>query len=240
MVRLVRSLAVVTNQVPLDDFAVIGGLAVMVRLESAHRATDDLDTVASQHGDEPTAVDVVVAADPDALEGTKVDCIAVGDTPAVDLSPGDLPEDELDRAFILAHRWALDTADTIVVHAENDSTEATVSCRFASPASLVAMKLQSAPRRRAQRAHKAGGDLFDIFRLVSHPSLTRPMATALHHAPHDLGDWCATGIRRFLLDEAEKTAAVIARSGVAGTAPPTASQLVRSGILLLEWFERSA
>jgi hypothetical protein len=56
---------------------VIGGLAVLARLEGAHRVTDDLDTVATQHGDEPTAVEAVVAADgvDGLLGGTKIDAL---------------------------------------------------------------------------------------------------------------------------------------------------------------------
>lgn len=56
---LVASLAALTESAPSADFAVIGGLAV---LGGAHRVTDDLDTVATQHGDEPTVLEAVVAA----------------------------------------------------------------------------------------------------------------------------------------------------------------------------------
>ena len=83
---LVTSLAALAEGAPTTEFAVIGGLAVLARLEGAHRVTDDLDTVATQHGDEPTAVEAVVAADgvDGLLGGTKIDCIAVGDVPAAE------------------------------------------------------------------------------------------------------------------------------------------------------------
>lgn len=68
------------------------------------------------------------------------------------------------RAFLLAHRWALDSAKQafLTVHSEQRTPIATSTCRVATPAALVAMKLQSAPRRRATGAHKgpnAYGDL---------------------------------------------------------------------------------
>ena len=55
--KLVASLAALTKSASTAEFPVIGGLAVLARLEGAHRVTDDLDTVATQHGDEPTVVE---------------------------------------------------------------------------------------------------------------------------------------------------------------------------------------
>jgi hypothetical protein len=93
ILRLIRALQTLAQEVPSAEFAVIGGLAVMVRLQGAHRVTDDLDTVATQHGDDPTRVEIVTGVD-GAIEGTKVDCIAVGDVPAAELLSEELPEDE--------------------------------------------------------------------------------------------------------------------------------------------------
>jgi hypothetical protein len=199
----------------------------MVRLEGAHRVTDDVDTVATQHGSDPTTVEVIAGPNR-AIEGTKVDCIAVGDVPAAELPLAKLPDDALDRAFVLAHRWALDTAKDEVLTADHLDTSATVTCRFANAAALVAMKLQSAPRRKGERSFKAAGDLFDIFRLTSHPGLTRAIASSLRSAAHDLGDWCAASEADTFVDRAERTAGVIARSGVAGTNPPTPVELRRA------------
>ena len=91
---LVASLAALAEAVPIGEFAVIGGLAVLARLQGAHRVTYDLDTVATQHGDELTAVETVISTDgvDGLLLGTKIDCIAVGDVPASDIAPDLLPE----------------------------------------------------------------------------------------------------------------------------------------------------
>ena len=59
--NLVASLAALAESASSAKFTVIGGLAVLPRLEGAHRVTDDLDTVATQHGDEPTVVEAVIA-----------------------------------------------------------------------------------------------------------------------------------------------------------------------------------
>jgi hypothetical protein len=103
----VTSLAALAEAVPIAEFAVIGGLAVLARLQGAHRVTYDLDTVATQHGDDLTAVETVIGTDgvDGLLLGTKIDCLAVGDVPARDIPPDLLPEVEADRIFVLAHRW---------------------------------------------------------------------------------------------------------------------------------------
>ena len=239
--NLVASLAALTESASSAEFAVIGGLAVLARLGGAHRVTDDLDTVATQHGDEPTVVEAVVAAQgiDGSLKGTKVDCIAVGDVPAAELSVEQLPDVEEDRIFVLAHRWALDTADELTLVAEADGTiVAQVRCRFATPASLVAMKLQSGPRRKGAREDKAGGDYLDLFRLVSHPAVTRSIAICLRAAPHDLGLWCSLEINRRMIEDADRTVGLIARSGVAESNVPTAAQFRRAGEILIDWIHR--
>lgn len=72
----------------------------------------------------------------------------------------------------------------------------TVTCLVASPASLVAMKLQSAPRRPPARIHKAANDYLDLFRFVSDAILAPEIATDLVlHAPHHLGSWAIERIR---------------------------------------------
>jgi len=159
--RLVRALRGLADEVPPSEFALIGGLAVMTRLGRVHRATDDLDAAAHSVDGGPSRLSVLVGGGESgqgrrSIEGVKVDCIDVGSSRAVDLDPGDLPDDEFDRAFLLAHRWALDSATEAVLSAVSEQRVpvATAMCRVAIPAALVAMKLQSAPRRRAERAHK--------------------------------------------------------------------------------------
>lgn len=234
IVALVQALAGLVDQVPAGEFAVIGGLAVLTVLGGAHRVTEDVDTVAEQHGDDPTIVEIAMGAPGANVAELKIDCIGVGETAAADLTESDLPDDELDRAFVLAHRWAFDTAQAKTLVARPASESVRVDCCFAGPASLVAMKLQSAPRRRAARSHKAGGDYFDVFRILSHPGLVRPVVDAFRHAPHDLGEWSVREIRTRLVEEPARMAAVIARSGVAGRRAPTAEDIRGAGERFLE------
>jgi hypothetical protein len=114
MTTLVSSLARLVERAETSEFAVIGGLAVFVRLEIEYRVTDDLDTVASQHGDEPTAVTAVIEAEgiDGLLGGTKIDCIAVGHVPAAGLDAAQLPgalEDRLwktaSSSWLTGGRW---------------------------------------------------------------------------------------------------------------------------------------
>jgi len=126
--------------------------------------------------------------------------------------------------------WALDTAEDLTLIAEEGGElVAEARCRIAAPASLVAMKLQSAPKRRAARAEKAGGDYLDLFRLTSHPDMTRAIAEALRQAPHDLGSWCQREIRRCMVDEADRTVGTIVRSGVGESNIPRVDQMRRIG-----------
>ncbi len=237
---LVTSLAALAEVVPTAEFAVIGGLAVLARLQGAHRVTYDLDTVAAQHEDELTAVEAVVRSEGDDgfLLGTKVDCIAVGDVRAADIAAGLLPDGEADRIFVLSHRWAFDVAEEFTIFAEQGSeVVAEARCRIATPASLVAMKLQSAPKRRAARASKAGGDYLDLFRLTSHPEMTRSIAEQLIQAPHDLGAWCRREISRCMIQDADRTVGIMVRSRVGEMILPTVEQMRRIGQELEDVFQ---
>jgi hypothetical protein len=218
-VRLVTALATLTSQVRQGSFALIGGLAVMTRLRTI-RVTDDIDGVCEQIGDDPNDIAIVLGETGQSgirrlIDGVKIDHIDVSDTPAADIPSGDLPDDEWDRAFILAHRWGLDAAAPVTISAVREgAVVATTTCPAASAASLVTMKLQSAPRRPVARVHKAANDYLDLQRLLSNAALVPQMAEDLvRSAPHDLGAWAIERIRFEFIDRAEDTARAIRRSG---------------------------
>jgi hypothetical protein len=149
--RLVGALYTLTQEVSLSEFALIGGLAVMTRLGRVHHVTDDLDAAAQSVDGGPSRLSILVGGESGRarhpIGGVKVDCIDVGSIPAADLDPGELPEDQFDRAFILAHRWALDSATpaSLTVVSGERVPLATVTCRVATPAALVGMKLRRHP-----------------------------------------------------------------------------------------------
>ena len=171
--RLVLALETLVASVSAEHFALIGGLAVMARLGQAHRGTQDIDTAVDRERAIPSELDVVFDAAPSTekvatRQRVKVDSIEVGDTSAVDLSPENLPEEEFPRAFVLSHRWAFDTASELTLRClQRERPDTIVACRVATPAALVAMKLQSAPRRPPARVQKAANDYLDLSLLLS-------------------------------------------------------------------------
>jgi len=191
----------------------------------AYRVTNDVDAVS-----EPDALAVVLAERGEAIgsswtiNGVRIDLVEVGTTRAERLQPADLPEDEADRMFVLARQWALDTATELELVASDDRlrTLASATCLVATPAAMVAMKVQSAPRRSASGRHKAASDYADIHRLLTCPGLLSPAAAALATAPHGLGTWVAAELERRLVGDAERVAGLI-RTNL--TLPP-GSQIV--------------
>lgn len=149
------------------DFALVGGLAVMVRLGGAHRVTNDLDGV-FDNPDEDTAASLVTAGVADAagdaagifIDGTKLDVIDTQPLPPV---VEDVAPDPGDRLFVCAHRYAYEAATPLVVA----SARATATIRIATPAALIACKAHALCfGRRQRRATKRPGDLFDLYRLA--------------------------------------------------------------------------
>jgi hypothetical protein len=192
--------------------ALIGGLAVLARVGGAYRVTNDVDAVS-----EPDVLTVVLAEHGEAIgsswtvRGVTIDLVEVGATAAERLQPADLPEDEADRIFVLAHQWALDTSTELEIVACDSRLRvlASASCLVATPAALVAMKTQSAPRRSAAARSKVASDYADVHRLLTHPGLLPLVAAALATAPHDLGTWVAAELERRFVGDAERIAGII-------------------------------
>ena len=216
--RFVEALALLVDHVDHATFAVIGGLAVMCRLPGgAYRATDDIDTAAERGAGEEHSHLYVLTNTPRPMRGiaARIDCIEVGDTAASDLHSDDMPDDPSARAFVLAHRWAFDTATSLALSATlEDGSSVAATVRVASPAALVAMKLVSAPGRPGAQAGKRASDLADLFSLTSYPDLARAIAVQLAAAPHGLGGWCADRLGVEFVDGATRSARAIEMAGL--------------------------
>jgi hypothetical protein len=209
-VRFVERLGALEQTLGTDQFALVGGLAVLARI-GPYRATDDVDTVVHEKAGWPALVMPSVPAS-DAPVPT-IDVIPVGDVPAAALRQRDLPDDPLDRAFCVAHRWAFDTATPMSLKAEApDRNTVAVECRVATVAALVSMKLVAVPRRPASQPEKAESDLSDLYSLLQLPARSGWCA-ALLAAPHGLAHWCAGELRRHFVDGASGTARSIRRAG---------------------------
>ena len=118
LVGLVRAVEVLAGE-PIGDYAIVGGVAVTVRVGSAHRSTTDVDTVVDE-GVVPSALEVLlrqpgaVAGDRFQqvfLNGTKVELLPVGRVAAGDVDG--LPDDQ--ALFVTAHAWALESATAVTI-----------------------------------------------------------------------------------------------------------------------------
>lgn len=170
MVPLVRAVAALADA-GVGRYAVVGGVAVAARLNQAHRATADVDTVV----DETTPSDAIEAllALPNTVRDTSAEHrVLVGGTKVEFLGVGPLNESDLDgiptkdALFVASHVWALDTASPItVIAAAADDVRATAP--FATPAALIAMKLHAIEdRSNTSGQHKRAGDTWDIYRIL--------------------------------------------------------------------------
>jgi hypothetical protein len=104
---------------------------------------------------------------------------------------------------------------------------ATATCRVATPAALVAMKLQSAPRRRGERPHKGPNDYGDLYALLLQPEAFDDIVANLPIAPQGLGRWCIQRIEIELVAGADRTARAIRQTMLID--PPTPEDIERVG-----------
>lgn len=194
MAALVRAAATVATHAGVP-VAVIGGLAVMCRLSTTHRATADVDFVS----EDPEEVSVVGSPMQNLLaakvvddhpvpqpgrvfvRGTKVEII---ETAPLSAQAASGIEPDSDRLFVLAHRWALETATPCTVMVTGSDAQATVP--VATVAALIAMKLNAFRVRTDER--KRASDAWDVYRLL-HVHGSRPeLAAVFSTAPDGLCD----------------------------------------------------
>jgi hypothetical protein len=148
------------------EVVVIGGLAVMCRLELPYRATSDVDIVNRRSDHEPAQLELLIASGAKAsgvsgvLVPTPAGDVQVDVLEVTDAELAQLPTDPTDRLHVLSHAWAAATATPMIIRAK-DMPDLTVA--IGEPGPLVAMKLQSIMNRGAA---KEGTDLIDILRLT--------------------------------------------------------------------------
>jgi hypothetical protein len=190
----------------LPPFVLVGGLAVMVRLATVHRATSDIDAVTGSERFLQIAVDGLPAAALDAgrltVAGVRVDTIEV-DTSVPWAAIAEVA-DPLERLFLAGHLWALHDATPVAI----TTTAAVAVVRVATPRSLLVAKLHAYLSPRRDRA-KRGSDALDVLRLgqlvVSHG---RPAETGLDA---DLPDVVASSADWALGQVADDPARLVAR-----------------------------
>jgi len=165
--QYIRTLA----QLPVDPrWILIGGLAVNVRIERIHRATNDVDTVTH---DQTRLVEILLSLP--ATESLSAAKVQFHD-PEVEVDVlastegTELPIRDADRAFALARRFAMRTATPVRICSVSPSTgmiDESVTIEVASRAALIALKTLSFPERKDGRyPQKIGSDIQDLYRLI--------------------------------------------------------------------------
>lgn len=215
MVPLVRAAAALeAGDVP--PFAVIGGVAVAVRLGRVLRATADLDTV-TDYRYTPTALEILrgridAEYDPAApntvtLAGTEVqfqDVAAVTDAEVEHLGPKDL-------LYVTSHAHALETATTVSIRAHDGAELIEATVPVATAGALVAMKLHAyLDRRSTSGPDKRPGDLWDIYNLLL--LVARDAADDLAAGGMLLQQVVASTLRQQLIDSAARARTVLRSS----------------------------
>lgn len=199
----------VLTRTDLPDAALIGGLAVTIRVaapNSPYRATGDVDLVTGD--DTPTLVEILTReqdiTEPVVIDDIEVDVIATGAVANKDLDG----IDDGPRLFVASHRWAFDTAGTVAV-ATAASLDDPRTIRVATPAALVAAKSHAVGFARSQRrSTKHASDLLDVYRLVAVHGPDE-IAAALHAAPGRIAPVIADVIRSTFLTRPGKAAALM-------------------------------
>lgn len=192
----IRSFVTALGRFPKDPpWVVVGGFAVNVRISEVHRLTNDLDTITSSPAQ---LVEILLdAPDADRLDHAKLRF--TGEMPEVDVDVMDdtaghpLPAEPSDRAFALARRYAMQTREPLeIVVVEAGTLAAEASAPVASPASLIALKSVSMPRRSASNhPEKVGSDVHDLVRLIQGGDLD-DLAQALAGGEGELSQWVGT------------------------------------------------
>lgn len=199
--RLVEAVEVLSSVTP-GKLALIGGLAVACRLATVHRPTRDVDAV-TERSENRSGVGELLVAHHGAtssrpgrfdLHGTKIELI---ETEPLPVSLSGLSTEQ--RLFLLAHRWALESATPLTIRAGRSQATLPV----ATGAALIAMKLH-AVEDRSEDAKRAS-DVYDMYRLLMADG-SGEIAPAIATAPGGLSELVAVSATRFLVAEAARSA----------------------------------
>jgi hypothetical protein len=193
------------------ELRLIGGLAVMCRVGTPHRATIDLDAVARNlDGLHPSLARLALTA----AGGGQYRFDGDLDLDVIDVTP--LPTDELLAVLsadgdeltdlelnVVAHTWAHDHAEPLDIVAVDDETGvplATAAGRMvATAAGIVAMKATTVSLRASSKPEKRASDLYDLGRLLVAGGLTAADLAAL---PPPLRASVGVRLRQWFVDGA--------------------------------------
>ncbi len=239
--RSVESLADLPADLPRA--ALVGGLAVMVRLYQAHRVTTDFDEVTEER-EETIAVLLARGAVrtsngvllPD--YGVQLDLLDAGlslpELAALTLDLVDGSSSDAERRAIqlaLVCRYALETAvDTKIFVVDRDEVVASVTIPVALAGALVAMKVHAAVQSE-RKADKAAGDIYDSYRLIRAwgPSV---IAEDLSRAPVPMIQTAAAQIDEVFVAGAERSARKLRSASMPGVETVDVDDLEAAGAVV--------
>jgi hypothetical protein len=227
MVGLIRAVGAL-GEAGIGRYAIVGGVAVTVRLGNAHRATADVDTVVDETTP-PDAVEALLARSDARQDPTEPHRVFVDGTKVEILHVSPLDDNELDgiptndALFVAAHAWALDTATAVTVIAGHDEV-IRVTAPFATPSALIAMKLHAVETRSASGQDKRAGDAWDLYRILVDLDADGTVRNALATAPPNLKQLIRDATDRILVAGANRTRGWL-RSGDDQMATVTADDL---------------
>jgi hypothetical protein len=190
------------------ELRLIGGLAVMCRVGTPHRATIDLDAVTRNlggvHDDLARLALTSVGGGQYTFAGDlDLDVIDVAPVSATELL-AELGDDLSDLELnVVAHTWAHDSATPLDIVAVDDRTgERLAEARgrlVATAAGIVAMKATTVSLRASSKPEKRASDLYDLGRLLVAGDLRRADVAAM---PEPLRAAVAERLERWFVDEA--------------------------------------
>lgn len=169
------------------DLRLIGGLAVMVRVGTPHRATVDLDALARDPGLHDQLARLALTAEGGGqytfagdMDLDVIDVAGVrADQLLADLAEDDGPTAGLSdlELNVVAHTWAHDSATALDLAAADDQSGEILARAdgrlVASTAGLVAMKATTVSLRASSKPEKRASDLYDLGRLLIDGGLAR-------------------------------------------------------------------
>jgi hypothetical protein len=192
-----------------EELRLIGGLAVMCRVGTPHRATVDLDAVARDlpryHSELARIALTASGGGQYRFAGDlDLDVIDVADSSAAELAAalaadGGLSDLELN---LVAHSWAHDSAsplDIVAIDDESGAVLARADARLvASSAGIVAMKATTAGLRASSKPETRASDLYDLGRVLIAGGV-RPAEIAA--MPEPLRAPVAALVRKWFVDD---------------------------------------
>jgi hypothetical protein len=216
LAELVRGIATL-EAAHLPRHALVGGVAVMVRLSQAHRATQDLDEVV-EPSSPSAAVLIGGEGSPDHRVVTPAGSASISSPSGTGRSaccPSRSFPTTTENGSCCSRTTTLRSAQpaSVKVLTPDGGVLIETATPVATAAALFATKLQPAPNRSGLALVKRGSDMYDAFLLLDQLG-PQAVGDGLRHGPHDLAPLVAALAGRLLDEHAERSMRWAADAGL--------------------------